>query len=108
MPRAPRPSAADPTLAVAYLRTSTEDQANGLDAQNDAIHRYARSCPSAEAYLCNWSDVLVGRWGGMEILASNVAGDAFAKNMTWVRIIGEFDVALRHPESCVYATGITA
>jgi site-specific DNA recombinase len=42
MPRTRR-QVADPTLAVAYLRTSTDDQANGLDAQSDAAHAYARS-----------------------------------------------------------------
>lgn len=60
-----------------------------------------------EAYFGNWAELLIARWGGMEILASNVAGDSFVNNQTWVRIIGEFDIVLRHPESFVYASGIT-
>ena len=42
MPRRPRP-AADPALACAYLRTSTDDQANGLAAQRDAIEAFAKA-----------------------------------------------------------------
>jgi hypothetical protein len=32
-------------------------------------------------------------------LASPHAGDAFAKDMTWVRVTMSIDVAVRHPES---------
>jgi len=35
----------------------------------------------------------------MEILASQEAGTAFATDQTWVRIISEIDIAVRHPES---------
>lgn len=42
MPRAHRPKT-DPTVAVAYRRTSTADQTNGLSAQRDAIERYAHA-----------------------------------------------------------------
>ena len=39
-PRARRPDC-DSAVAIAYLRTSTAEQANGLKAQRDAIDRYA-------------------------------------------------------------------
>jgi len=52
-----------------------------------------------EIYFGNWLEVLIAEWTGFEILASNVAGTAFATDQTWVRIITEADAALRHPES---------
>jgi HK97 family phage major capsid protein len=53
----------------------------------------------SELYFGNWSDLLIGQWGGLSILASPHAGDAFAKDMTWVRVTMVVDVAVRHPES---------
>ena len=41
MPRSRKPSPADPTRAVAYLRVSTEDQALGPEAQRAALERWA-------------------------------------------------------------------
>jgi len=52
-----------------------------------------------EIYFGNWQDLLIGQWGGLSILASPHAGDAFAKDQTWVRITMSVDVAVRHPES---------
>lgn len=53
----------------------------------------------SEIYFGNWLEVLIGEWLGFELMASNVAGTAFATDQTWVRIISEVDSALRHPES---------
>lgn len=66
--------------------------------------------PNAESelYFGNWADVVVGEWGGMEILASKETSDAFQKNQTWVRIIMELDSVLRHPESFVVDSTIRA
>jgi HK97 family phage major capsid protein len=52
-----------------------------------------------ELYFGNWAEVLIGQWLGFEILASNVAGTAFAADQTWVRIISQVDIALRHAQS---------
>jgi HK97 family phage major capsid protein len=52
-----------------------------------------------EVYFGNWEDLLIGMWGGMTILASNVAGTAFATDQTWIRVIINVDVAVRHEES---------
>lgn len=52
-----------------------------------------------EVYLGNWEDLLIGMWGGMTILASNVAGTAFATDQTWIRVILNVDVAVRHEAS---------
>jgi HK97 family phage major capsid protein len=52
-----------------------------------------------ELYFGNWEDLLIGMWGGMTILSSNVAGTAFATDQTWIRVIINVDVAVRHAES---------
>jgi len=53
----------------------------------------------SELYFGNWAEVLIGQWLGFEILASNEAGTAFASDQTWVRIISQVDIALRHAQS---------
>lgn len=50
-------------------------------------------------YFGNWADLMLGRWGGLELLASQEAGNAFARNQTFIRVIHEVDVALRHGQS---------
>lgn len=52
-----------------------------------------------EVYFGNWSELIIGQWGGLEIMASRETSDAFEKNQVWVRIIQEIDLAVRHPES---------
>jgi len=54
-----------------------------------------------EVYMGNWADMLIGQWAGMTLLASQEAGTAFATNQTWVRMITDVDIAVRHPESFV-------
>jgi HK97 family phage major capsid protein len=58
-----------------------------------------QSVNCTEVYFGNWEDLLIGMWGGMTILASNVAGTAFATDQTWIRVILSLDVAVRHEES---------
>jgi HK97 family phage major capsid protein len=52
-----------------------------------------------EIYFGNWEDLLIGQWAGLRIMASDVAGTAFASDQTWLRVILECDVAVRHPQS---------
>lgn len=56
----------------------------------------------SEVFVCSWEHVLVGMWGGLEILASNVAGDAWEQNAVEVRLIQNVDVQTRYPQSIVY------
>ncbi len=53
----------------------------------------------SEVIFGNWQELIVGQWGGLEFMASSETSDAFAKNQTWIRVIQEVDVALRHTES---------
>jgi HK97 family phage major capsid protein len=52
-----------------------------------------------ELYFANWAELLIGQWAGFQILASDQAGTAFASNQTWIRIIADVDIGLRHAES---------
>jgi len=59
-----------------------------------------------EIYFGNWQELIVGQWAGIEILPSKEAGDAYTKNQTWIRIITDVDIGLRHPESFCLGTGV--
>jgi len=52
-----------------------------------------------EVYFGNWAELIIGQWGGMEIALSTETSDAFEKDQTWVRILQEVDIAVRHPQS---------
>ena len=47
----------------------------------------------------NWDDVMIARWGGLRLLASDTSDNAFSKDQTHIRATMRCDVALRHPES---------
>jgi HK97 family phage major capsid protein len=51
----------------------------------------------------NWDDVMIARWGGLRLLASDTSDDAFSKDQTHIRATMRVDVALRHPESFAYS-----
>lgn len=57
------------------------------------------SSDCTEVYFGNWEELIIGMWGGMELMASKETSDAFAKNQMWVRVIQDVDVAVRHAES---------
>lgn len=59
-----------------------------------------------EVYMGNWADLLIGQWAGMTLLASQEAGTAFATNQTWVRMITDVDIAVRHAKSFVLGTNV--
>jgi len=63
-----------------------------------------------DIYFGNWNDLLIGEWGGLDILASAEAGDAngsaFTQNQVWIRAIQEVDVAVRHGESFAVITAV--
>lgn len=57
----------------------------------------------SEVYFGNFADLLIGQWGGLDIMSSNQAGDssggAFSANQTWIRAIQSVDIAVRRTES---------
>ena len=52
-----------------------------------------------EIYFGNWADLIIAMWGGIQIMPSKEAGDSFAYNQTWIRVIQEVDFGVRHPAS---------
>lgn len=58
----------------------------------------------SEIYFGDWSELLIGEWGAMEIMASNIAGDSFAQDETMVRAILYTDVVVRHAASFAVIT----
>ena len=62
----------------------------------------------SEVIFGNWQELIIGQWGGLEFMASSETSDAFAKNQTWIRVIQEVDVAIRHAESfCLVNDALT-
>jgi HK97 family phage major capsid protein len=57
-----------------------------------------------EVIFGNWSDLLIGMWGGMRLKASEEASTAFERDQLWVRAIMDVDVAIRRVES--FAVGL--
>ena len=51
----------------------------------------------------NWEDLMIARWGGLRLMASNTSDDAFSKDQTHIRGTLRVDVGLRHVESFAYA-----
>lgn len=51
----------------------------------------------------NWDDLLIARWGGLRLLASDTSDDAFSKDQTHIRATMRVDVGVRHAESFAYS-----
>lgn len=81
------------TLLGYPVRTSTQ-----MAAPTTGSGTWSRS-----TLFGNWSDVMIARWGGMRLLASDTSDNAFAKDQTHIRATMRVDVALRHPESFSYS-----
>ncbi|MFO0767593.1 MAG: hypothetical protein U0231_12620 [Nitrospiraceae bacterium] len=57
------------------------------------------STDCTEVYFGNWADLIIGQWGGVEILATNVGGNAWAQNAIEVQLVQNVDVQVRHKAS---------
>jgi HK97 family phage major capsid protein len=56
----------------------------------------------ADVFCANWADVIVGLWGNLEILATNVGGTAWEQNAVQVRMVANVDVAVRREQSVLH------
>jgi HK97 family phage major capsid protein len=83
-------AAPDRLLGFPYATTTKLTGASGVGAKS--------------AIFGNWSDLLVARWGGMRVLASQTSDDAFSKDQTHIRGILRTDVGVRHLASFVVAS----
>ena len=60
----------------------------------------------SELYFGNWSEVIIASWGGLELAASKETSDAFEKRQTWIRVVQEVDIAVRHGASFCYTVDV--
>jgi HK97 family phage major capsid protein len=60
---------------------------------------YNNGTDLTEVIFGNWQEVIMAMWGGVQIMASQETSDAFQKVQTWIRIIQDVDIGVRHPES---------
>jgi CRP-like cAMP-binding protein len=55
----------------------------------------------SRVYAADFSEVVLGMWGGLEIIATNIGGDAWITNSIEARLVANMDVGARHQESIV-------
>jgi Phage capsid family len=49
----------------------------------------------SEIFFGNWADLLIGQWGSLEIMATNIGGNACVQNPMEIRLIMNVDVTVR-------------
>ncbi|QOY61870.1 phage major capsid protein [Lysobacter sp. H21R4] len=63
----------------------------------------SNAAPAATAILGDWSQVLLGQWGSVEILVNAFAEGPYRRGGVLVRAFNAVDVAVRHEEAFVVA-----
>ena len=64
----------------------------------------SNAAPADTAILGDWSQVLLGQWGAVEILVNPYAETPYRRGGVLVRAMSTVDVAVRHEEAFVVAT----
>lgn len=59
------------------------------------------STDCTEVYFGNFEDLMIAQWGSVEILATNIGGNAWAQNAIEVRLIFNCDIGVRRGASFV-------
>lgn len=68
----------------------------------------SRACPADALVLAEWPRVVVGVWGGLEVVAtSRASAAAFKAGQVMVRAMLSMDVALEQPSAVARAVSIT-
>lgn len=57
---------------------------------------------ATDVFFGVWRHAVIGRWGGVSIMASPHAGTAFQADQVWVRLTMDVDFMLRRPEAFCY------
>jgi HK97 family phage major capsid protein len=97
-----RQAFAGPTGDALWQGSPLDGTVAGLRAMSSA------QMPSATMILGDWSQVVIGEWGVLEISVSNNAEPGhFAKGITSVRALYTMDVGVRHAAAFSVATSIT-
>jgi hypothetical protein len=64
--------------------------------------------PSATTVIFGaWSQLLIGLWSGIDLLANPYGDAAFARGRVQVRAMQDYDAAVRHPEAFALATNLS-
>ena len=59
-----------------------------------------------ELYFGDWTALLIGQWGGMEIDVTDQAGTAWENREVWIQAHQDLDVAVRQGERFCLANGV--
>lgn len=107
--------------AVAKLRSTPKDASNGgegyLMESPTALagYRVATSTSLSDGgspltstiFFGAWSQLLVGLWSGLDLLANPYSDTAFPKGRVQVRAMQDYDVAVRHGQSFAKVTDLS-
>lgn len=66
----------------------------------------SNAAPAGVAILGDWTQVLLGQWGAVELLVNPYAETPYRRGGVLVRAMASVDVAVRHEEAFVVATGV--
>jgi HK97 family phage major capsid protein len=72
---------------------------NWLGVPNWVGTNFIPTGDTASIFYGDWQYLLLMERQDIEVLASNVAGTAFASDQTWIRITYRYDVGNMHPEA---------
>ena len=98
----------NPVMTDAQLDAQLGQVLRGTTQLPTNLEKGSSGAVCSEVFYGNWQELIVGQWGGLEFMASGETGDAFEKCQTWIRVIQECDIAVRHPESfCLVSDAIT-
>jgi len=75
----------------------------GVGRMNNLGAHYTANMPADSILLGNWRDLIVGTWGGLELMADPY-GSNFSKGVVSVRAILDTDIQVRHPKSFCLST----
>ena len=89
----------NPIMSDAQLEAQLGTPLRGTTQLPINLEKGSSGAVCSEVIFGNWQELIIGQWGGLEFMASGETGDAFEKAQTWIRVIQEVDIALRHPES---------
>lgn len=111
--------------AVAKLRSTPKDSTNGgegyLMESPTALAGYRVATSTAlsisdggspetitsNVFFGAWSQLIVGLWSGLDLLANPYSDTAFPKGRVQVRAMQDYDAAVRHGESFVRVTDLS-
>jgi HK97 family phage major capsid protein len=68
---------------------------------------YGSTTTATYMFFARMNDVFIAERAGLELMASNVAGTAFASDQTWVRGIMREGLGIRHAPAVVVGSGLT-